>query len=122
MDEAERCHALAILDRGRLVAEGAPKDLMREIDATVLEIETAEPRKARTALESNPSVRSVAQIGTRLHALLVRGLPEPEREVEAWLKAAGLEGRVERVGATLEDVFVAATGARASAGQAGAAT
>ena len=38
MDEAERCHRLAILDRGRLVAEGVPKELMAGIPAIVVEI------------------------------------------------------------------------------------
>jgi ABC-2 type transport system ATP-binding protein len=109
MDEAERCHSLAILDRGRLVAEGAPKQLMRDIDAIVLEVETERPREARQMLERQAAVRSVAQIGTRLHALLARDLAEPEAKVAAWLREAGLEGRIERVGATLEDVFVAAT-------------
>ena len=40
MDEAERCHRLAILDTGRLVAEGTPKALAAGIDAAVVEIET----------------------------------------------------------------------------------
>jgi ABC-2 type transport system ATP-binding protein len=109
MDEAERCHSLAILDRGKLVAEGAPKALMRDIDALVLEIETERPREARQQLERQAAVRSVAQIGTRLHALIAHDLAEPEAKVAVWLREAGLEGKVERVGATLEDVFVAAT-------------
>ena len=113
MDEAERCHSLAILDRGRLVAEGPPKQLMRGIDATVLEVETERPREARQALERQAAVKSVAQIGTRLHALLARDLAEPEARVAGWLREAGLAGHIERVGATLEDVFVAATNAKA---------
>ena len=47
MDEAERCHRLAILDRGRLVAEGAPKDLMSGIPAIVVEIEAEDVSGAR---------------------------------------------------------------------------
>jgi ABC-2 type transport system ATP-binding protein len=115
MDEAERCHALAILDLGRLVAEGAPKQLMRDIDATVLEVETERPREARRLLEARAEVKSVAQIGTRLHALLRRDLAEPEARVRDWLAAAGLPGEVERVSANLEDVFVASTGNQARA-------
>jgi ABC-2 type transport system ATP-binding protein len=115
MDEAERCHALAILDLGRLVAEGAPKQLMRDIDATVLEVETERPREARRLLEARAEVKSVAQIGTRLHALLRRDLAEPEARVRDWLSAAGLPGEVERVSANLEDVFVASTGNQARA-------
>ena len=50
MDEAERCHRLAILDNGRLVAEGSPKALMENIDAVVIEVETEDIAGARTAL------------------------------------------------------------------------
>jgi len=98
MDEAERCHELAILDRGRVVASGAPERLMREIDGAVVEIEDAEPHAARAALERLPAVKSVAQLGTRLHALVDRGLADPAAELAHTL-----------VRASLEDVFVAAT-------------
>ena len=37
MDEAERCHALAILDRGVLVADGSPQQLIDELPATVVD-------------------------------------------------------------------------------------
>jgi ABC-2 type transport system ATP-binding protein len=53
MDEAERCHRLAILDRGKLVAEGTPELLMRNIDATVVEIEAEQIRAARAVLARN---------------------------------------------------------------------
>ncbi|HTO06886.1 MAG TPA: ABC transporter ATP-binding protein [Myxococcota bacterium] len=116
MDEAERCHELAILDRGRVVAAGAPEKLMREIDAAVLEIEGAEPRAARAALERNPAVRSVAQLGTRLHALVDPQLADPVQSVADALRAARVEGHVALARASLEDVFVAAT-RHAQAGQ-----
>ncbi len=109
MDEAERCHELAILDRGRLVASGAPERLMREIDASVVEISGGELRAARAALERLPSVQSVAQLGTRLHALVDRAQAEPVAELAAALRAAGVEAQVELARASLEDVFVAAT-------------
>ena len=51
MDEAERCHRLAILDRGRLAAEGVPKQLMGEIDAAVLEVACDHPRAAQKSLD-----------------------------------------------------------------------
>ena len=68
MDEAERCHRLAILDRGRLVCEGEPLDLMRNIDATVIEITGPEtPAAARTrvrpqgGLEPDPARQPAAR-------------------------------------------------------------
>ena len=109
MDEAERCHALAILDQGRVVASGAPERLMREIDAAVIEIDAAEPRAARAALERVAAVRSVAQLGTRLHALVDRALADPAAQLAAALREAHVEAHVAAARASLEDVFVAAT-------------
>src|SRR5690606_21173607 len=86
MDEAERCHGLAVLDGGKLVAEGAPRKLIDAIDATVIEIEAENVRAARHALDGQPFVKSVAQLGNRLHALLTRDLPEPEQRVKALLR------------------------------------
>jgi len=110
MDEAERCHGVAILDRGRLVAEGSPRSLMDSIGATVVEIEAPEPRAARHALDDQAVVKSVAQLGTRLHALLDPSVPDAVARVQELLRAKNIDARVEIVRASLEDVFVAATG------------
>jgi ABC-2 type transport system ATP-binding protein len=112
MDEAERCHGLAILDEGRLVAEGAPRQLMQDIPAAVVEIETTDTAAARVALQGADGIRSIAQLGTRLHALLDRDTPDPDAYVRARLAAARVEAQVHAVQASLEDVFVAATGFR----------
>src|SRR5262245_35629933 len=112
MDEAERCHRLAILDVGRLVAEGTPKQLSADIDAAVVEIETEDVEGARKALGTLSAVESVAQLGTRLHALLERSVQDPAGAVRKVLEGAGVRGRVEQTEASLEDVFVAATFAR----------
>jgi ABC-2 type transport system ATP-binding protein len=109
MDEAERCHGLAILDRGRLVAEGSPRRLMDSIDAAVIEIEADDVRGARHALDGQDFVKSVAQLGNRLHALLSRDRADPEGSIRELLAQHRVQGKVERVHASLEDVFVAAT-------------
>jgi ABC-2 type transport system ATP-binding protein len=110
MDEAERCHRLAILDRGRLVAEGSPRELMDSIGAVVVEIEAPDARVARHALDREPLVLSVAQLGTRLHVLLDPGVADPVDRIGELLQAKRIEARVAIVRASLEDVFVAATG------------
>ncbi len=112
MDEAERCHRLAILDQGRLAAEGAPAQLMSNIAAAVIEIDAGDIRGARHALDQQPFVKSIAQLGTRLHALLDPQLEKPEQRVSDLLREAGCEATVRTVQASLEDVFVAATGFR----------
>ena len=110
MDEAERCHRLAILAEGRVVAEGEPKQLMAGIPAAVIEIEADETAAARAALVADDAVRSVAQLGTRLHALLDPSVAEPASRVSQRLRQASVEAGVTQVHASLEDVFVAATG------------
>ncbi len=117
MDEAERCHRLAILDRGRIAAEGEPKVLAREIDATVIEISDADFEAARRSLAALPEVRSVAQLGNRLRVLLPRSAKDPVALLRGALAAENPKATVERVGASLEDVFVAATRLREDAVQ-----
>jgi len=112
MDEAERCHRLAILAEGRLVSEGVPQQLMRDIPAAVIEVEARDTVAARRAISGDGAVRSVAQLGLRLHVLLDPTVPAPAERVRERLRAAGVEACVEAVGASLEDVFVAATGFR----------
>lgn len=66
MDEAERCHGLAILDQGRKVAAGQPQQLMDDPNATVIEVSTDAPREIRNRLLTDPQIKGVAQIGARL--------------------------------------------------------
>jgi ABC-2 type transport system ATP-binding protein len=107
MDEAERCHRLGILDRGRLVADGSPQELEQGLDAAVVEMECADPRSARRKLEGHGEVLGVTQLGMRLRVLLDRNLPEPLERVRGLLDGKGCEARLTH--ANLEDVFVAVT-------------
>ena len=121
MDEAERCHGLAIISHGKLVAKGTPQALMQGIDALVLEIESEDPRRCSALLRGQPYVKSVTQIGTRLHALLDREVKGGARRVSELLKDAGIAGRVQATPASLEDVFVATTGFNRESGDSRAA-
>jgi len=119
MDEAERCHRLAILDRGRVMVEGPPKQLAREIDASVVEVECQDLPAARKVLSAEAAVLSIAQLGSRLHLLMQSSLEEPEQYVRQVLAGRCETAAIERVGATLEDVFVAATVLRDDPGERG---
>jgi ABC-2 type transport system ATP-binding protein len=110
MDEAERCHALAILDQGRLVAEGPPGDLARDIDAQVVIVESSQPRRVRKALHDLDYVMSSAQVGNTLRVLVRKNTVDPERQIARAIEAAGLRAsRCALTVANLEDVFVAST-------------
>ncbi|HVF36130.1 MAG TPA: ABC transporter ATP-binding protein, partial [Candidatus Saccharimonadia bacterium] len=103
----ERCHRLAILDRGRLVAEGTPAGLTAGIEQRVLAIDCARPRDAQALLRDSPGIDAIAQIGTTLRVLAARALDA--EALRARLSNAGIEARVAEIPPNLEDVFVAAT-------------
>ncbi len=116
MDEAERCHRLAILQDGALMAEGSPTRLKQEMRGVSLLVTTASPRHAQHALDDQDGVRSCAQIGATLRVLV---------DDEAALAAVRQRVRTVDPDATvavtdvnLEDVFVAATLARPGHGEA----
>nr|WP_225562190.1 ABC transporter ATP-binding protein [Pseudoxanthomonas sp. PXM04] len=111
MDEAERCHRIAILDRGVLVADGTPADLTGELAGRTLAVDAEQPRQAQKVLLGLPGVISVAQIGNTLRVLMA-GNGDAAGRVAAGLRQAGMAAEVTPSQANLEDVFVAATRGR----------
>ncbi|MDX2003679.1 MAG: ABC transporter ATP-binding protein [Meiothermus sp.] len=95
MDEAERCHRLAMLDRGRVIAQGTPHELRRraEQQAQVAFTSTALPLEQARAL---PGVLDGWPSGDGLRLLL-------EKDAHP----AGLA--LQPVQANLEDVFIVLT-------------
>ena len=109
MDEAERCHFLAILDEGHKVADGTPDELKNAIGATVVEIEIEDPRRGHAVLAATPGVVSIAQLGALLRAHVEPSAGDPVEVVGRSLHRAGLDARATVVDPTLEDVFMAVT-------------
>ena len=107
MDEAERCHRIAILDHGVLVADGTPGELTRHLAGRTLVVEAAQPRQAARVLSAGAGVVSVAQIGNSLRVLM--DASGGEATLVQALQRAGIHARVHAQSASLEDVFVAAT-------------
>ena len=120
MDEAERCHRLAILDHGALVADGSPTELTAALAGRTFMVAATQPRVAQRALHGREGVLSVAQIGNSLRVLAdqVAGQGgDIESRLRQALADASVEASVEPVEPSLEDVFVAATrGVEAAAG------
>ncbi len=108
MDEAERCHRLAILDRGRLVADGATADLRDRLAGRVVLVDAVATRQARDRLLGEAGIDSVAQIGGQLRVLAASADGAAERVAQS-LRASGIDADVRAVRPNLEDVFVAAT-------------
>ena len=107
MDEAERCHQLAILERGKLRAQGTPTDLMAELTTRVVEVSGSELRQVKDRALDLAEVESAAQQGLQLRILLRPGVAEPAQRLRQLLGDDSLEFNLAKP--SLEDVFVAST-------------
>ena len=110
MDEAERCHQLAILDLGRKVADGPPRQLMANLDAFVVEVHCDDIAGARQLMKTHPGIDGVTQLGLSLRVLVDKSHSKPVEWLQGLLQAGSLSARVELVEPNLEDVFVVVTG------------
>ncbi|PVB60615.1 ABC transporter ATP-binding protein [Labrenzia sp. 011] len=109
MDEAERCHRIAIMESGQKRADGSPKELMAAMGANVVEIEGPNLRDIRRKLLGAEGIVAAAQLGARLRVLVTDDIPDPESYLKAKPETAGAS-LIERVRPNLEDVFVTSTG------------
>jgi ABC-2 type transport system ATP-binding protein len=108
MDEAERCTRLAILDHGRIAADGSPRDLLAELPGRAWLIEARDLRGAQEALEGADCILSMAQIGASLRVLSVDD-DRAENLIRERLESKEANAGLEAVAPNLEDVFVLAT-------------
>ena len=109
MDEAARCHSLAILDEGAKVADGSPRQLGESISFHVVEIEAEEPNRARLSLLNSEDITSITQLGIKLRVMIPKTISDPLQLVNAKLAEAGINAKSEQVFPDLEDIFVAVT-------------
>ena len=109
MDEAERCHRLAILDRGVKVADGTPQDLQKQTGMHIIEVVAHDPYAAQAAIQPITEVASVTQLGVRLRVLIPQSIEDPLALIEQALRTQNVDACTTTTTATLEDVFVAVT-------------
>jgi ABC-2 type transport system ATP-binding protein len=112
MDEAERCHYLAILETGVKRADDTPQNLMHDMAANVVEVSGPQLRHLKQQLLSTPNVISVAQQGVQLRVLVDKSVPDPVAWLQKHCCAPLGEHQLAVVRPSLEDVFVMSTGAR----------
>jgi ABC-2 type transport system ATP-binding protein len=112
MDEAERCHRLAVLDRGVLVADGTPAELTDRLEGRTFVVASAQPRRAQQPLAEAQDVLGVAQVGNELRVIVRAGLADGDEalaRLQQVLAERDPQARIEAVKPNLEDVFVAVT-------------
>lgn len=106
MDEADYCNRLALIYRGRIIAEGTPGELRaRYMPRHVIELDP-DPLMDAQALLGRHQIET-AVFGSTLHAV-VDDADAAMTHVRTLLTDAGIAcRRIERIAPSLEDVFVA---------------
>jgi ABC-2 type transport system ATP-binding protein len=106
MEEAEYCHRLALLNRGRLIALDSPHGLRSRVVEPILEVWTDDAPGAVEALVGAPGVLEAAMFGRTLH-VTVENEHSGANRIRSALAAAGhTPDDIRPVEPSLEDVFV----------------
>ncbi len=108
MDEAERCHKLAYIAYGRLLAMGTAAEVIASQALTTWVIHGTQLAQVSQMLRGQPGVEQTVVFGSTLH---VTG--KDATLLDATIKAAttGAKLRAEKVDTSLEDVFIHLMGA-----------
>jgi ABC-2 type transport system ATP-binding protein len=110
MEEAEYCHRLALMNRGKLIALDTPARLRENLRQPLLEIRSSDSTRAVEALQGEPAIVEVGLFGRALHAMLREGedMAAARTRIPSLLAARGVKVEsVEPIEPSLEDVFVA---------------
>jgi ABC-2 type transport system ATP-binding protein len=107
LDEAERCHRVALIHAGRLAAIGTTAEVKRVFaDRPILEIRAGNPVEAMRQLDAMQEVESTSLFGTAVHAVLRSRAPAAD-DIRARLTRSGVRVHsVTPVAPSLEDVFL----------------
>jgi ABC-2 type transport system ATP-binding protein len=108
MDEAEYCHRIALMYRGKVIALGTPSELKHGLDTHfLLNLNSADPLETMRAIEGLPGVLDVAIFGRGLH-VMVDDIDVTSARVRETLAGKNIAvENLERITPSMEDVFVA---------------
>ena len=110
LDEADRCHRVGLIHRGRLLACDTPDGLKGLMHGTILEVATHQARKAGYLLRERLTGTTVGLFGDRLHVVT----HTPDETIVAigtiFRKDSLAEPTIRTIEPSLEDVFVSVLG------------
>ena len=107
LDEAERCHRVALIHAGKLAAIGSPREVKQLFASRrIIEVRGPDPVALMRALDGLAVVEKTSLFGTAVHAVLRDRQVEPQA-VARDLAAANVRAtHLVEVAPSLEDVFL----------------
>jgi ABC-2 type transport system ATP-binding protein len=106
MDEAERCHRLAFIFQGTVLALGTPTQIVDERNLIAFEFESEDPLKASDALRTEPGIDQISHLGSVLRVVAKSGV-DPVEVLARLLPPVGLKAHNFSVmRPSVEDAFI----------------
>jgi ABC-2 type transport system ATP-binding protein len=103
MDEAERCHKLAYISYGNLIAQGTAKEIIAAQKLTTWAVTGGDLTAMTHTLQDQPGVEQIAAFGASLH---VTGRDAAALEAALRQATNGTASHIEPAETGLEDVFI----------------
>jgi ABC-2 type transport system ATP-binding protein len=109
LDEAERCHRIALLHEGQVLALDEPGRLRASLPGSWFEVVIDRPRQAAARLDGLQGAPRTYVFGDRLHVWVLVDEAAPARAAldRALAEATLTPASVRRIAPSLEDVFIA---------------
>lgn len=118
LDEAERCHRVALLHQGKLLFCDTPDNLKSKLGKDVLSFTASDPRRVREVLATAEGISSLMLTGDGLHVVVDDAkLRVPQFENQLRNAQIPFEP-IRQVTPTIEDLFVDAVSSGAGASRA----
>ncbi|PKL19382.1 MAG: multidrug ABC transporter ATP-binding protein [Spirochaetae bacterium HGW-Spirochaetae-5] len=106
MDEAEHCNRMALVIAGKIIALDTPDKLKNDLPYSVYSLQTVDFIKVFDIISKLDFIEEAAIFGSDIHILCAKQY-KLKSVLSRFLKVSGItDFRIEKISATLEDVFV----------------
>ena len=113
LDEAEHCHRLAFIQRGKIIAQGTPAKIKGEIiPGDVLEIDSSHPEELLTILRTIRDTKNQSPLDVELYGSQIHLISNNPGHHTRLVKSAASKSKIKInhisiIDPSLEDVFIA---------------
>jgi ABC-2 type transport system ATP-binding protein len=108
MDEAERCHTVAIMHHGKIIANGSPAALRASLPFDVIEVKAKPRKETRQLISRMTGINDWRPVGDRFRLSVEKnGITERLEQIKAEMEGQNLDVRILRqTSPSMEDVFI----------------
>ena len=103
MDEANRCHRIALTHKGKILAQGTPQDVTKLFTDKVLELRGQALFDLRNRISTYQSIKAVHLFGDRMH-IMTDSIQSCRHELVSKLEIK--ESDLKEVSPSIEDTFI----------------